>query len=127
MVKIVILGSCRFEPYEILASPEKNDKWNTEDGYKMATERFYPAIEQADEVWVYVPDGMGEHTRRDMGYAIKQSKVIRILGGGFPSTLFPQPQAPTEAGKKGGEELTRLVEGPFCEKAPAEKGVTGEK
>ena len=29
----------------------------------------------------------------------------------FPSTLFSQPQAPTEAGKKGGEELTRQLEG----------------
>ena len=87
MVKIVILGSCKFEPYEILASPSKNEKWNTEDGYEMATKRFYPAIKQADEVWVYAPDGIGEHTKRDMEFAKTQGKVIRILewefrGGG---------------------------------------------
>lgn len=81
MVKIVILGSCRFEPYEILASPKKNEKWNTQEGYEMATQRFYPAILKADEVWVYAPDGIGEHTQRDMEYAKKCGKLIRLLEG----------------------------------------------
>ena len=83
MVKIVILGSCRFEPYEILASPAKNAKWNTEEGYEMAFERYFcAAIKQADEVWVYAPDGIGEHTKRDMEFAKEQGKVIRVLKGG---------------------------------------------
>ena len=81
MVKIVILGSCRFEPYEILASPAKNSKWNTEEGYKMAFERYFcSAIKQADEVWVYAPNGIGAHTKRDMEFAKEQGKVIRIIG-----------------------------------------------
>jgi len=79
MTKIVILGSCRYAPYEILAVPEKNQKWNTEEGYQMATQKFYPAIEQADEVWVYAPAGIGEHTQRDIEFAIKTGKTIRIM------------------------------------------------
>jgi len=81
VVKVVILGSCRFEPYEILAVPSKNEKWNTEEGYRMAAEKFYPAIEQADEVWVYAPDGIGEHTHRDMEFAKKSGKIVRVMGG----------------------------------------------
>jgi len=81
MPKIVILGSCRYEPYEILFVPKKiPGLWNTEEGYKKASERCYPAIDQADEVWVYVPDGrIGEHTKRDIEYALKRKKTIRII------------------------------------------------
>ena len=80
--KIVILGSCRFEPYEILAVPNKiPNAWNTEEGYKIAAKKFYPAIEEADEVWVYAPDGIGEHTGRDLEYAKSKGKIIRVLEG----------------------------------------------
>jgi hypothetical protein len=80
MPKIVILGSCRFEPYEILAVPNKiPNAWNTEEGYKKASDKFYPAIEKADEIWVYAPDGIGEHTQRDINFAISKGKTIRII------------------------------------------------
>lgn len=75
MVKIVILGSCRFEPYEVLV-PKKNPYWNTEKGYKIASEKFYPAIDEADIVIVYNPDGLGEHTRRDIQYAYYSGKHL---------------------------------------------------
>jgi len=78
MPKIVILGSCRYEPYEILAVPNKiPGAWNTEKGYRKAAEKFYPAIDKADEVWVYAPDGVGEHTARDIQYALSKGKKIR--------------------------------------------------
>lgn len=79
MVKIVILGSCRFDPYEILAVPNKiPGAWNTEQGYQTAAKTFYPAIEQADVVFVYAPDGIGEHTARDIAHAAKHGKPIVI-------------------------------------------------
>ena len=80
MTKIVILGSCRFAPYEILAAPNKiPNAWNTEEGYKKATEKFYPAIAQADVVLVYAPDGVGEHTARDILEACRQGKEIFLI------------------------------------------------
>jgi len=83
MVKIVILGSCRFEPYEILAVPKKltDTPHTTEEGYRKACKIFHPAIELADEVWVYALDGIGEHTRRDMEFAKRSVKIVRIMGG----------------------------------------------
>lgn len=82
MVKIVILGSCRFEPYEILAVPNKiKGAWNTEKGYQIACKKFYPAIDKADLVIVYAPDGIGEHTQRDIDYVKKQRKKIVIIHG----------------------------------------------
>jgi hypothetical protein len=81
MVKIVILGSCRFSPYEILASPKPiTNLWNTEEGYQIASKRFYPAIDKADLIIVYAPDGIGEHTKRDMEYAISKGKRIKVIG-----------------------------------------------
>jgi hypothetical protein len=80
--KIVILGSCRFAPYEVLAVPEKiPGAWNTEAGYQMAFRRFGPAIRQADIVVVYAPDGIGVHTNRDLEYAKSLGKRIHIIGG----------------------------------------------
>lgn len=77
MPKIVILGSCRFEPYEILAVPNKiPNAWNTEEGYQIACKIFHPAIEQADVVLVYAPDGVGIHTQRDINYAREKGKTI---------------------------------------------------
>jgi hypothetical protein len=79
-MKVVIVGSCRFEPYDILAVPNKiANAWNTEKGYKKAAEKFYPAIDSCDEVWIYAPDGIGEHTLRDIEYAQKKGKRIKIL------------------------------------------------
>lgn len=79
-MKIVVLGSCRFEPYIFLAVPNKiPNAWNTEEGYKLASAKFYPAIDVCDEVWLYAPDGIGEHTKRDLEYACKQGKKILIL------------------------------------------------
>ena len=76
----MIIGSSRFEPYQILAVPSKiPGAWNTDKGYEIASRTFYPAIDECDEVWVYIPDGLGEHTRRDLEYAVKQGKKIRVL------------------------------------------------
>ena len=80
MVKITILGSCRFEPYEVLAVPEKNEKWNTEEGYQIAFKKFKKAIDESDVIFVYAPDGIGEHTDRDIQYAIQKGKPIVIYG-----------------------------------------------
>jgi hypothetical protein len=80
MTKIVILGSCRFAPYEILTTPNKiPNAWNTEEGYKKAAEKFYPAIAQADMVLVYAPDGIGEHTARDILEAHRQGKELFLI------------------------------------------------
>jgi hypothetical protein len=80
-MKIVVIGSCKYGAYEILAVPEKvPGLWNTEEGYQKAAEKFYPAIKEADEVWVYAPDGeIGEHTQRDLDFALSQGKIIRII------------------------------------------------
>lgn len=82
MTKITILGSTRFFPYDILASPyplsgtyltRKHD----DEAYQESCKIFYPAIEKSDEVWVYMPDGkIGEHTQRDLQEAIRQGKKI---------------------------------------------------
>lgn len=81
MPKIVILGSCKYEPYEILAVPNKiKGAWNTEKGYQKAAKIFYPAIEQSDIVIVYAPEEIGEHTQRDMEYAKSQGKPVFIVG-----------------------------------------------
>lgn len=80
MPKIVILGSCRFEPYKVLALPNKiKGAWNTEKGYKKASEIFYPAIDKADLIIVYAPDGIGEHTKRDIEYAKSKGKRIIVV------------------------------------------------
>ena len=81
MPKIVILGSCRHEPYEILFVPKKVSKelYNTEEGYKEASKKCYPAIDESDFCIVYAPDGLGEHTTRDMIYALKKGKPVILL------------------------------------------------
>jgi len=79
--KFVILGSCRHEPYEILFVPKKvsEELYNTEEGYKEASKKCYPAIDKCDMVIVYAPDGIGEHTARDMIYAFKKGKPVILL------------------------------------------------
>ena len=85
MTKIVILGSCRFSPYIFLAVPEPiPGLHNTEEGYQTASKKFYPAINEADEIWVYAPDGIGEHTGRDLEYALSKKKIIRIINANEP-------------------------------------------
>jgi len=83
MPKIVILGSCRYEPYIILFMPNRvtpKELYNTEEGYRKVSKLIYAAIDHADEVWVYAPDGyIGEHTSRDIKYALKHKKTIRII------------------------------------------------
>jgi len=71
MPKIAILGSCKYEPYEVILVPKKISD-NTEEGYKIA-------IDKADEVWVYIPEGMGEHTTRDFEYALSKNKRIFLV------------------------------------------------
>jgi hypothetical protein len=75
--KIVVLGSCRFAPYTILAVPDPiPGAHNTEAGYEIAAAKFYPAIGECDEVWVNAPDGIGEHTGRDILYALGRGKPV---------------------------------------------------
>ena len=77
MPKITILGSCKYEPYEILAVPNTIPNFhNTEEGYLIACKKFYPAIDKSDFVIVYCPDGIGEHTQRDIDYAKQRGKKI---------------------------------------------------
>ena len=79
---IVILGSCRHSPYNFIAVPVKVEgKWNTEDGYKIASEKFYPAIDRCDEVWVYLNEDndIGEHTQRDLGYTLLKRKKVKVI------------------------------------------------
>ena len=80
-MKLVILGSCRFSPYEILAVPDPiPGAHNTDKGYEMAFKVFKPAIEEADLVLVYAPDGIGKHTGLDLDYARSLGKSIVVFG-----------------------------------------------
>lgn len=80
--KVVILGSCKYAPYEVLLAPNPFDKKlyveNHEQAYAEACERFYPAIKEADVIFVYAPDGIGQHTKRDLDYAKSCGKLIGI-------------------------------------------------
>jgi len=89
MVKIVFLGSCRFSPYEILAVPDPiPGAHNTDKDYEMAFKVFKPAIDEADLVIVYAPDGIGEHTGLDLEYAKSQNKEIIFV----PSKVSEEKQ-----------------------------------
>jgi hypothetical protein len=88
-MKIVILGSCRFEPYEIIAVPNKiPGAWNTDEGYEMAAKIFYPAMDEADEIWAYAPDGIGEHTQKDIDYAHSIGKTVHIITYSDPKKVI---------------------------------------
>jgi len=77
MPKIVFLGSCRFEPYEILAVPSSiKGLHSTEKGYQIACKKFYSAIRKADLIFAYIPDGIGIHTQRDIDYAKSIGKEV---------------------------------------------------
>lgn len=79
-MKITILGSCKVGPYDILAVPAKiPNAWNTEKGYQIAfNTKFKSAIENADEIWIYA-SAVGEHTQRDIDYARKLGKTIKMI------------------------------------------------
>ena len=83
MPKIVIVGSCKHAPYKILLSPNPLDKKlyisDHEKAYEGACKWFYPAIQKADEIWIYAPEGIGKHTLKDIQYAKKYGKKIRLL------------------------------------------------
>lgn len=81
MPKIVILGSCRHEPYEVLFMPNKLDgklyAKDQDEAYEEACKVVYPAIEEADVILVYVPEGkIGKHTQLDINYAKKLGKTV---------------------------------------------------
>ena len=84
MPKIVIVGSCKYAPYEILITPNPLDKElyikDHKKAYEEACKVFYPKIDECDEVWIYTPDGIiGEHTKKDIRYANKKGKIVKIL------------------------------------------------
>ena len=81
MPKIVVLGSCRHEPYKVLIMPNKLDPElyakDHEKAYEHACEKFYPAIDEADIVIVFNPDyTVGEHTQKDIDYARSKGKRV---------------------------------------------------
>jgi hypothetical protein len=79
-VNITILGSCRFSPYNILAVPNPIEGLhNTDDGYRIASLKFYPAISNSDLVIAYIPDGIGKHTQLDIDYANFLNKRIVFI------------------------------------------------
>ena len=80
MPKIVVVGSTRFEPYDIIAVPRRLPNYtNDEKSYQEAFKLFKPAIDICDEVWVYFPDGIGEHTTKDMMYALSIGKRVSFI------------------------------------------------
>lgn len=87
-MNIVILGSCRYSPYIITAPNPLDPRWtkethelfNNEEQYEIATKIFYPAIDNADFVIVYLGDkDFGNHTYRDYKYAFSKGKRIIII------------------------------------------------
>ena len=98
MPKIVVIGSCKYEPYVVLIVPNKlNPKLyekNHEKAFEEASKVFQPKIEECDEVWVYAPDGIGKHTLTDLIYAQRLGKKVRVLvdleqkGSGYLTSLF---------------------------------------
>ena len=85
MVKICIIGSCRYEPYMLLFMPNKLDpelyEKDHERAYLEACKVVYPAIREADIIIAYVPEGIGEHTRRDLKFAESLKKRIVLVEG----------------------------------------------
>ena len=88
----VILGSCRFVPYKFVAPSSRSEldprqelahlellKGKQEKSYDLAKDVFYPAIDEADIVLVYNPDGIGKHTQKDIGYAESKGKHVIYL------------------------------------------------
>ena len=110
MNKIVVLGSCKYAPYTILLLPNKLDpnlyEIDHEKAYEEACKVVFPKIDKADEIWVYAPDGIGEHTLKDLEYAKQQGKKIMVL---------------VNLEQKGSGELTDLFFHNFYQKLRKEK------
>lgn len=84
MPKIVILGSLKHGPYEVIApkmlDPEKYEK-DHEAAYEDAKKILYPAIEAADIIIVWTPeDIIIDHTKVDVTYALVNDKRVVIIG-----------------------------------------------
>lgn len=78
MPKIVILGSLKHHPYEVLYVPHP-----VEEGREEALQKCAAAIDRADEVVVYAREGIGVHTWQDIYYALQQGKRITVIGAPF--------------------------------------------
>ena len=80
MTKIVILGSRRFSPYEVtfmpLEIPEISDE---ETRFQFSIMKSHPAMDKADVIIVYAPDGIGKHTHMDIDYAREIGKTVYQL------------------------------------------------
>jgi soluble P-type ATPase len=77
MTKFVFLGSRRFAPYEIPFVPiEMRDILDEEERYQISIKRSHPAMDKADVVIVYAPDGIGKHTQLDIDYALENNKEV---------------------------------------------------
>ena len=83
MPKIVIVGSTRFEPYTLLIAPHKLPNYsNDERSYQAAFQidgGYKQSIEACDLVIIYAPDGIGEHTQKDIDYAHRCEKPVYVL------------------------------------------------
>ena len=77
MPNIVILGSLRYGDYKVTYPEKVCEDYHNEEDYKKATQKFYPAIDEADIVIVY--GVAGEHTQRDISYAHKRGKEVIYL------------------------------------------------
>ena len=76
-MKIVIIGARKMlEPLEILYIPQTQSN---------AEEKCKNAIDEADEVWVYL-DGAGEDSLNDYWYA-KGKKPIKIIHEDYVSAI----------------------------------------
>ena len=125
MVKITILGSCRFSPYVVLAAPdplnpkytvENHHEFNTDAEYVNACKKFYPAIDESDIIIVWAPDGVGDHTTQDIEYADKQGKRVILIGPdgvhthGHTHTVYMSPQVSGTSGDGGRRALRQKPE-----------------
>lgn len=99
MPKIVILGSCRYEPYEILYTPHRVDG-DDEAGYQKAKKIYGPKIKTCEECWVFAPDGIGPHTARDIKMALEEGKIVRLVLDS-PITRIILEEAAKNADKSG--------------------------
>ena len=77
MTKFVILGSRRFAPYKVSFTPlEIPDILDEEERFQISIKKSHPAMDEADVIIVYAPDGIGIHTQRDIDYALKNGKEV---------------------------------------------------
>lgn len=91
-MRVVVLGSCRFAPYQITAPAtisiidqrqavayKLRVLGKQKLSQKLAAPIFHSDIDACDEVWVYAPDGIGEHTQQDLDYAKSKGRTIRFI------------------------------------------------